>query len=210
MPTELSAVIDEAVKMVNLIKSHTMNFHPFSILRNEMGGHFQQLLLLSNGCHGIRCSSAFVICAKFFSSFYVLVCSLFMFSQGDWLSHPLKIPVLTLLLNAKPISGMAQLGATPFPPPTHVNPKKIVARCLQKQFVTLIMTLNIMKDWIFILYVLENIRNPRYDRKEEGKRADTIKALQTMLWMYQYPAHWATDILLIYILTYTNLPMNEN
>lgn len=46
MPKELRAVLDEAVKIVNLIKSHAMNARLFSILSNEMGAHVQQLLLL--------------------------------------------------------------------------------------------------------------------------------------------------------------------
>eukprot|EP00064_Thunnus_orientalis_P004809 superscaffoldBa00000450_g4822 len=47
MPKELRAVLDEAVKIVNLIKSCAMNARLFFILRNEMGIHFQQLLLHS-------------------------------------------------------------------------------------------------------------------------------------------------------------------
>ncbi|XP_061587400.1 zinc finger BED domain-containing protein 5-like [Cololabis saira] len=47
MPKELRAVLDEAVKMVNLIKSRAMNARLFSILCNEMGAHFHQLLLHS-------------------------------------------------------------------------------------------------------------------------------------------------------------------
>lgn len=44
---ELRAVLDEAVKLVNLIKSRTMNSRLFSILSNEMDAYFQQLLLHS-------------------------------------------------------------------------------------------------------------------------------------------------------------------
>ncbi|KAF7643440.1 hypothetical protein LDENG_00239380 [Lucifuga dentata] len=47
MPKELHAVLDKAVKIVNLIKSRAMNARLFSILCNEMGAHFQQLLLHS-------------------------------------------------------------------------------------------------------------------------------------------------------------------
>ncbi|XP_056126207.1 zinc finger BED domain-containing protein 5-like [Rhinichthys klamathensis goyatoka] len=47
MPQELRAVLDEAVKIVNLIKSRTLNARLFSILCNEMGAQFQQLLLHS-------------------------------------------------------------------------------------------------------------------------------------------------------------------
>ncbi|XP_073337223.1 zinc finger BED domain-containing protein 5-like [Pagrus major] len=47
MPKELRAVLDEAVKIVNLIKSHAMNARLFSILCNKMGAHFHQLLLHS-------------------------------------------------------------------------------------------------------------------------------------------------------------------
>lgn len=47
MPKELRVVLDEAVKTVNLIKSRAMNARLFSILCNEMGAHFHQLLLHS-------------------------------------------------------------------------------------------------------------------------------------------------------------------
>nr|XP_033506785.1 zinc finger BED domain-containing protein 5-like [Epinephelus lanceolatus] len=47
MPKELRTVLDEAVKIVNLIKSRAMNARLFSILCNEMGAHFHQLLLHS-------------------------------------------------------------------------------------------------------------------------------------------------------------------
>ncbi|XP_056243076.1 zinc finger BED domain-containing protein 5 [Seriola aureovittata] len=47
MPKELHTVLDEAVKIVNLIKSRAMNARLFSILCNEMGAHFHQLLLHS-------------------------------------------------------------------------------------------------------------------------------------------------------------------
>lgn len=47
MPKELRAVLDEAVKIVNLIKSRAMNARLFSIFCNEMGAHFHQLLLHS-------------------------------------------------------------------------------------------------------------------------------------------------------------------
>ncbi|KAM3835905.1 zinc finger BED domain-containing protein 5-like [Diretmus argenteus] len=47
MPKELRAVLDEAVKIVNLIKSRALNARLFSILCNEMGAHFNQLLLHS-------------------------------------------------------------------------------------------------------------------------------------------------------------------
>ncbi|XP_060780911.1 zinc finger BED domain-containing protein 5-like [Neoarius graeffei] len=47
MPKELRAVLDEAVKIVNLIKSRAMNARLFSVLCNEMDAHFQQLLLHS-------------------------------------------------------------------------------------------------------------------------------------------------------------------
>lgn len=43
MPKELRAVLDEAVKIVNLIKSRAMNARLFSILCNDMGAHFHQL-----------------------------------------------------------------------------------------------------------------------------------------------------------------------
>ncbi|XP_022597516.1 zinc finger BED domain-containing protein 5-like [Seriola dumerili] len=47
MPKELRMVLDEAVKTVNLIKSRAMNACLSSILCNEMGAHFHQLLLHS-------------------------------------------------------------------------------------------------------------------------------------------------------------------
>ncbi|XP_032376013.1 zinc finger BED domain-containing protein 5-like [Etheostoma spectabile] len=47
MPQELHTVLDEAVKIVNLIKSRAMNARVFSILCKEMGAHFKQLLLHS-------------------------------------------------------------------------------------------------------------------------------------------------------------------
>ncbi|KAK0146558.1 Zinc finger BED domain-containing protein 5 [Merluccius polli] len=45
MSKELRTVLDEAVKIGNLIKSCAMNVRLFSILCNEMGAHFHQLLL---------------------------------------------------------------------------------------------------------------------------------------------------------------------
>lgn len=47
MPEELRAVLGEAVKIVNLIKSRALNARLFSILCDEMGAHFRQLLLHS-------------------------------------------------------------------------------------------------------------------------------------------------------------------
>jgi hypothetical protein len=47
MPKELRAVLDEAVQIVNLIKSRAMNSRLFSVLCNDMGAHFQQLLFHS-------------------------------------------------------------------------------------------------------------------------------------------------------------------
>uniref|UniRef100_A0A665UYW9 DUF4371 domain-containing protein n=1 Tax=Echeneis naucrates TaxID=173247 RepID=A0A665UYW9_ECHNA len=47
MPKEVHAVLDKAVKIVNLIKSRTMNARLFSTLCNEMGAHFHQVLLHS-------------------------------------------------------------------------------------------------------------------------------------------------------------------
>ncbi|XP_053170201.1 zinc finger BED domain-containing protein 5-like [Scomber japonicus] len=47
MPKELRTVLDEAIKIVNLIKSRALNARLFSILCNEMGAHFHQLLLQS-------------------------------------------------------------------------------------------------------------------------------------------------------------------
>ena len=47
MPEELRAVMGEAVKIVNLIKSRALNARLFSILCDEMGAHFRQLLLHS-------------------------------------------------------------------------------------------------------------------------------------------------------------------
>ena len=45
--TVLRAVLGEAVKIVNLIKSRALNARLFSILCEEMGAHFRQLLLHS-------------------------------------------------------------------------------------------------------------------------------------------------------------------
>uniref|UniRef100_A0A3Q2PQY9 Uncharacterized protein n=1 Tax=Fundulus heteroclitus TaxID=8078 RepID=A0A3Q2PQY9_FUNHE len=47
MAQELRTVLEEAVKIVNVIKSHAMNPRLFFILCNEMGAHFKQLLLHS-------------------------------------------------------------------------------------------------------------------------------------------------------------------
>lgn len=45
MPKDPRAVLDEAVNIVNLIKSRPLNARLFSILYNEMGANFHQLLL---------------------------------------------------------------------------------------------------------------------------------------------------------------------
>ncbi|XP_062254936.1 zinc finger BED domain-containing protein 5 [Platichthys flesus] len=47
MPKELRAVLDEAVKIVNIIKSRALNARMFRIMCDEMGAQFKQLLLHS-------------------------------------------------------------------------------------------------------------------------------------------------------------------
>ncbi|XP_060790841.1 zinc finger BED domain-containing protein 5-like [Neoarius graeffei] len=47
MPKELCVVLDEAVKVVNTIKSRALNARLFSILCDKMGARFKQLLLHS-------------------------------------------------------------------------------------------------------------------------------------------------------------------
>lgn len=47
MPNELRAVLDEAVKIVNTIKSRSLNARLFKIMCDDMGAQFKQLLLHS-------------------------------------------------------------------------------------------------------------------------------------------------------------------
>ena len=70
MPQEFCAVLDEAVKIVNLIKLRALNALLFSILCNEMGAHFSSCSFTprSGGCPGAKSSPGCAICAKKSSS----------------------------------------------------------------------------------------------------------------------------------------------
>uniref|UniRef100_A0A9J7YY69 DUF4371 domain-containing protein n=1 Tax=Cyprinus carpio carpio TaxID=630221 RepID=A0A9J7YY69_CYPCA len=45
MPNDLRSVLEEAVKIVNLIKARPLNARLFHVLCNELGAHYKQLLL---------------------------------------------------------------------------------------------------------------------------------------------------------------------
>ncbi len=45
MPNDLRNILDEAVKMVNLIKARPLNARHFHVLCDELGAHYKQLLL---------------------------------------------------------------------------------------------------------------------------------------------------------------------
>lgn len=85
--------------------------------------------------------------------------------------------------------------------PTHVNPKKIVAGCLQAAVclydpLTLLQRCCYLSLWswtwnheglnIYSVYFREY--RSKFNCKDERKRVDTIKAPKTVLRMYQYPA----------------------
>ncbi|KAL1260401.1 hypothetical protein QQF64_008228, partial [Cirrhinus molitorella] len=57
MLMDLKTVLDDAVRMVNYIKSQPLQAHLFSLLCEEMGSEHHQLLLRrSAGCRAAECS----------------------------------------------------------------------------------------------------------------------------------------------------------
>ncbi len=50
IPNDLRSVLDEAVKIVNLIKARPLNAHLFHVLCNKLGAHYKQLLLHTEVC----------------------------------------------------------------------------------------------------------------------------------------------------------------